>query len=369
MVGLIGLEDPLRAGVRDAVEQCRAASVRVMMITGDHPQTAMAIAQKAGLDVSRVVTGPEIDAMDDESLAKALGDCSVIARAVPAQKLRIVKALRGKGLRVAMTGDGVNDAPALKAADIGVAMGERGTDVAREAAGLVLLHDDFTSIVHAVALGRRIYENLRNAFGYIVAVHLPIAGVSLAAPLLGWGALLAPAHVVFLELVIDPACSIVFEMEPASDDVMRRPPRPVNEPLFDVKRLVFAAAQGLAVLAATLFTVHRARVAGATLDVQRASAFVALIAGNLAILIASRSGSRAFWRTLAKKNAALAVLLTLATALTALLAFSPLGRLFAFGALAPRVALESVLLAALPVLVIDAVKSFSGEELSSDTRR
>ncbi|MFO0609964.1 MAG: cation-translocating P-type ATPase [Polyangiales bacterium] len=357
MAGLVGLEDPLRPAVPGAVAACREAAVRVMMITGDHPDTALAIARKAGLDAASALTGPELDAMDDDALAAALDRCSVVARAVPAQKLRIVKALRARGLRVAMTGDGVNDAPALKAADIGVAMGERGTDVAREAAGLVLVHDDFAAIVDAVALGRRIYDNLRNAFGYIVAVHIPIAGFSLASALLGWGALLAPAHVVFLELVIDPACSVVFEMEPAADDVMRRPPRRPDAPLFTAARLGGAVAQGLLALAATLFSVHRARAGDAAVEAQRAVAFVTLVLANLAILVASRAGERPFWTALGRRNPAAAALISVAALLAVGLALTPAGRLLAMGPLAPAALGEAAALAVLPVLALDALKA------------
>src|SRR5579859_3981083 len=233
-VGLIGLADPIRPTVPAAVAECYRAGIRVVMLTGDYPLTAQNIARQVGLrPIEPVITGPEIDGLDDTVLEEHARRASIFARVRPEQKLRLVRALQARGEIVAMTGDGVNDAPALKAAQIGIAMGERGTDVAREAAALVLLDDDFTSIVRAVRLGRRIFDNLRKAMSFLLAVHVPIAGLSVVPVLLGWPLILLPVHIVFLELIIDPACSIVFESEPEARDVMRRPPRAVNEPLFD----------------------------------------------------------------------------------------------------------------------------------------
>ena len=357
LLGLVGLADPLRPSVAAAVEMCRRASVRVMMITGDHPDTARSIARAAGIDASHVVTGSEIEAMSDDALAAALASTSIVARAVPAHKLRIVMSLRASGLRVGMTGDGVNDAPALKAADIGIAMGERGTDVAREAAALVLVHDDFGSIVDAVRLGRRIYDNLRKAFGYVVAVHIPIAGLSLLPAMLGWGAILAPAHVVFLELVIDPACSVVFEMEPEEPDVMDRPPRETGAQLFDLRRLAWSVAYGLAALASIMGVLFASRAAGEPVGMQRTLAFVGLVTSNLTMLLASRSGTKPFWTSLRRWNAAVPLLAGMAMGLTLLIvAVPPLRTLFAFDACGPAQFLRTVALSALPVLAVDVLK-------------
>ena len=218
----------VRATVPAAVAECHTAGIRVVMITGDYPATAQSIARQIGLaNPERVITGPELDRMTDEELARSgSGDVQVFARVVPEQKLRIVNALKANREVVAMTGDGVNDAPALKAAHIGIAMGGRGTDVAREAASLVLLDDDFSSIVAAVRLGRRIFDNIKKAIAFIFAVHVPIAGLSLLPVFFpGWPLLLLPVHIVFLELIIDPSCSLIFEAEEAEADVMRRPPR------------------------------------------------------------------------------------------------------------------------------------------------
>ena len=225
-VGLVGLEDPLRATVPAAVSECRTAGIRIVMITGDYPATAQSIARQAGLaNPEKIITGPELECMSDEELAKQIKQVQVFARVVPEQKLRIVMALKANHEIVAMTGDGVNDAPALKAAHIGIAMGGRGTDVAREAASLVLLDDDFSSIVAAVRLGRRIFDNIKKAIAFIFAVHVPIAGLSMLPVFFSdWPLLLFPVHIVFLELIIDPACSLIFEAEEAEANVMERPP-------------------------------------------------------------------------------------------------------------------------------------------------
>ena len=243
-VGLVGLADPLRASVPAAVAECRTAGIKVVMITGDYPATARAIARQAGLDADDVVTGDDLKAMSDAQLARRARTATVFARIMPEQKLRIVNALKANGEIVAMTGDGVNDAPSLKAAHIGIAMGGRGTDVAREASSIVLLDDDFGSIVKAVRLGRRIYDNLRKAMGFIFAVHVPIAGLALLPLLFGLPILFGPMHIAFLEMVIDPVCSLVFEAETEEDDVMRRPPRSPEEPLFSRHLIAWSVLQG-----------------------------------------------------------------------------------------------------------------------------
>ena len=286
--GLIAFEDPLRDDVPAAIESCRRAGVRVVMITGDAPSTAWSIARQAGLvtgerDTSRLLTGNALDGMGPAAFEQAVGRVAVFARVSPAQKLRIVQALQGHGEVVAMTGDGVNDGPALRAADIGVAMGQRGTDVAREASALVLLDDRFGSLVDAVGDGRRIFLNLQKALGYLFAVHVPIVGVSLL-PVIGGPVLLMPIHVVLLELIIDPACSLVFEAEPLPDDGMRRPPRPADAPLFGSANIARAlAVGGLALLAVVLvqWAGHAMGLGDASL---RLTAFGTIVAGNLLML-------------------------------------------------------------------------------------
>ncbi|HEU4818439.1 cation-translocating P-type ATPase [Janthinobacterium sp.] len=288
-LGLLALEDPVRAEVPAAVAQCREAGIRVVMITGDHPATALSIARQAGIAMDGApLTGGELDGMDDAALQERLAGASVCCRIAPAQKLRLVRALRARGDIVAMTGDGVNDAPALKAAHIGVAMGARGTDVAREAAALVLLKDDFSSLVVAVRHGRRLFANLRKAIVFIVAVHVPIAGLSILPVLLGWPLLLLPVHVLFLQLIIDPACSIVFEAEPMEAGTMRQPPRPTARRLFDSAIVLRGVLQGAGLLALLLALFSSVRGAGQSEEATRAAVFIALTLSNLVLIHVNR---------------------------------------------------------------------------------
>lgn len=284
-LGLLAFEDPLRATVPAAVAQARAAGIAVAMITGDYPATALAIAAEAGIDVAAgVISGAQIAAMDDTALAAAVAKIRVFARVQPDQKLRLVEAFKAGGDVVAMTGDGVNDAPALKAAHIGLAMGTRATDVARETAGIVLLDDDFGRLVEGVRLGRRIFDNLRKVLIYITAIHVPIAGLALFPILLGLPPLLFPAHVVLIEMVIDPVCSIAFENAPAEPDLMQRRPRDPAEALVGWRQLLLALVQGILLLAATL-SLYLIALANGTPDTEaRALSVVALTAGNLMLV-------------------------------------------------------------------------------------
>ena len=289
-VGLLGLADPLRVEIPDAVRQCREAGIRVVMITGDYPATARAIAQQAGLATDDVLSGDDLATMSDVELQARMKIVSVCARIAPDQKLRIVQALKADGEIAAMTGDGVNDAPALKAAHVGIAMGGRGTDVAREAAALVLLNDNFASIVGAVRLGRRIFDNMQKSMSYILAVHIPIAGMALLPVLLGWPAVLYPMHIAFLELIIDPACSLVFENEAAGKDVMRRPPRDPDARLFGGDTMWMALLQGIGVLGVVLGAYAWAD--GLLSEpAARAFAFTTLVVANLALIFSNRSRS------------------------------------------------------------------------------
>ena len=289
-LGLAALADPLRPDIPAAVAACRGAGLRVVMITGDHPETARAIARQAGLDVGgpdAVLTGAAIATLDAAGLARRLAATDVCARVAPQQKLRIVQALQQGGAVVAMTGDGVNDAPALRAADVGVAMGRRGTDVAREAAELTLLDDRFASLVEAIATGRRIFGNMRKSMCYVMAMHVPIAGMALLPVLLGWPVMLYPLHIVFLELVIDPACSLAFENEPAEADLMRRPPRAPGEALFGRAAVGSALVQGAWVLA-LLVALYAWALAWLPEPEARGAAFAALVLCNLALLLSNR---------------------------------------------------------------------------------
>lgn len=338
LVGLLGLEDPLRATVSAAMAECRTAGVRVVMITGDYPETARSIARQAGItDCDEVLTGSELDEMSDEDLTGRVGSFQVFARVVPEQKLRIVNALKSAGEIVAMTGDGVNDAPALKSAHIGIAMGSRGTDVARESAALVLLDDDFSSIVAAIRLGRRIYDNIKKAIVFILAVHVPIVGLSMVPVFFAdWPLLLLPVHIVFLELIIDPSCTLIFEAEDAEPDIMRRPPRSPDERLFSWRTVGIAMIQGLSVLAVCLgiflFTRSEHAVGAA-----RALMFTSLVVAFLVIILVNRSWSRTALSQLKVRNTALQwVLLGTTVMLVVVLLVPAAQRLFHFAPLHPK---------------------------------
>lgn len=305
-LGLLGFEDPVRPAVPDAIRECVAAGIRVVMITGDYQVTARSIARQIGLPrPDECVTGAELDAMDDPELRQRVRTASIFARVVPEQKLRLVQALQANGEIVAMTGDGVNDAPALRAANIGVAMGGRGTDVARESAALVLLDDDFSSIVVAVRLGRRIFDNLRKAMSYVLAIHVPIAGMSLIPVLFGWPLVLLPLNIVFLELIIDPACSIAFEAEAEETDIMRRPPRDPGKSIFSSRNILLSLLQGVGALLSVLVVFMIALFRGHADVDARALAFTTLILANLGLIWTNRSRTRTVMETLQSPNAAL----------------------------------------------------------------
>jgi Ca2+-transporting ATPase len=303
-LGLVGLHDPVRPGVVAAIEECARAGVRTVMITGDYPGTAMAIAREIGLDhAGGCISGPELEAMSDEALAGRVGSVSVFARMVPEQKLRLVRALQANGEVVGMTGDGVNDAPALRAADIGIAMGERGTDVARESAGLVITDDDFASIAGGIRQGRGIFDNLRKAMAYLVAVHVVIFGMSLV-PVLGpsWPLVLLPLQIALIELIIDPACSVVFEAEEVDPRIMDQPPRRAGEAILSRRVLVISALQGLTVLAAVLSVFLWAVIGGRPDEVVRSLTFAALVIGNLSLILVNRSWRLTAWGALQERR-------------------------------------------------------------------
>jgi len=333
-LGLVALADPLRPGASAAVQECRTAGIRVVMITGDHPATAQAIAAQAGISTrADVISGAQLDDMTEVELRQRATTTSVYARVVPAQKLRIVQALQANGQVVGMTGDGVNDAPSLKAAHIGIAMGARGTDVAREASSLVLMDDDFGAIVGAIRLGRRIYDNLRKAMAFTFAVHVPIAGLTLLPLLVGWPPLFTPVHIAFLELLIDPVCSIVFESETEEADVMTRPPRNPAAPLFSRALLLTGLLQGTLVLAlvATLYGVLLGQ--GVVAGEARAATFTALIACSVALIVANRSFAPGLNALLRPNQALWRVLAATAALLAAVLLIAPLRHLFGFAPL------------------------------------
>jgi Ca2+-transporting ATPase len=285
LVGLLALSDPVRATVPAAVREAYDAGIRIVMVTGDYPETALHVAREAQIRIEGgVVTGAQVERMNDGELERCAASTSVFCRFAPEQKLRLVEALKRQGEIVAMTGDGVNDAPALRAAHVGIAMGARGTDVAREAASLVLLDDDFGAIVAAIKAGRRIFDNLRKAIGFVTSAHVPIVGMTVIPVFFGLPLLLFPVHILFLQLIIDPACSIAYESEPAAPDVMQRPPRPIGQSLFERVLIGRSALRGALILAVVMVAFLAMLHAGRGEAAARAVAFAIMVLASLALL-------------------------------------------------------------------------------------
>jgi P-type Ca2+ transporter type 2C len=359
-VGLLGLADPVRPTVPPAVQECYRAGIRIVMITGDFAGTAQSIARQIGLhNADAAVLGPQLDHMTASELDAAVRTTNIFARVLPEQKLRLVEALKAAGGVIAMTGDGVNDAPALKSAHIGIAMGGRGTDVAREAADVVLLDDDFQSIVEAVRLGRRIYGNLKRALSFVLAIHIPIAGVSLIPVLFKWPLVLFPVHIVFLEFVTDPACTIAFEAEPETADLMGHPPRDPAEPLFSGQMIGFSLLLGSSVLIAALgvflFVLHR----GADESEIRALTFLTVVLGDLALVFINRSWSRSVVASLRTPNPALWWLASATLAVLGLILYVPgLRDLFRFSSPQFVDVIVSVAAVAISVSWFEALKVY-----------
>ncbi len=330
-IGLIGLYDPPREAVPSAVEQCCKAGIRVVMITGDHAETARAIAKRVGISADAVITGGELESLSDTELAKRVAKTCVFARVIPSQKMRIVKALQQNGEVVAMTGDGINDAPALKLADIGIAMGKKGTAVSKEAADLVILDDNFTTIVDTIKDGRRIYDNIKKAVAYCFVVHIPIALMAFLAPLLHLPLMLLPIHVVFLELIIDPTCSIIFERLPAEADIMLRKPRGKDK-LVSRGMLIKSVVQGLVILAAVLGAYVLTLDSGE--ESARSMAMAILVLSNLWLVYVNRSERSIFARQSLDK-VAMAINLAVVAGLALLLYLPPLRDMAGMATLPP----------------------------------
>jgi Ca2+-transporting ATPase len=356
LLGLIGFADPLRPGIAAATRECLEAGIRVLMITGDYPATARHIARQAGIGDSTPVTGDELETLDPKILAAYLERTTICARVAPQQKLAIVQSLRGAGEIVTMTGDGVNDAPALRAAHVGVAMGKRGTEVARQAASLVLLDDQFASIVAAVRLGRHIFENMRKAMVYVVSAHVPTAGMALLPVLLGWPIFLYPIHIVFLELLIAPTCSLAFENEPPEPSLMRRPPRNPDAPLLGAAALAFGLAQGVVVLG-TVLAAYGWALHSLPLPQARAFAFTTLIVADIGLIFSNRSTTRTSIESMVTPNPIVWLVTGSACAVLALALFVPLlAELFYFKAPQPVFLGLACVIGAASMLWFDSAK-------------
>lgn len=357
-VGLVGFEDPVRENISSSIRECYAAGIRVVMITGDYPGTAQHVAREAGFrNATQVINGAQLERMSDAELQMVISKTDIFARVVPEQKLRIVNALKANGEVVVMSGDGVNDAPALKSANIGIAMGGRGTDVARESAALVLLDDNFASIVKAARMGRKIYDNIRKAMSYIISIHVPIAGSAIIPVLFGWPLMLFPVHIAFLELIIDPVCSIVFEGEAEEKNIMGRKPRRKDEPLFDTRTLAWSALQGISALIITMGMFLIALSSGRPEGEARALAFTTLVIANLCIILSTRSQNRTALEMLRVPNSALLYVGIAALSMLALVLYVPfLQGLFLFAPLSPWEIAMCIAAGALSIAAFELVK-------------
>jgi Ca2+-transporting ATPase len=357
-LGLVGFADPVRQEVPVAIDDCSRAGIRVVMITGDYAATAAKVAEVVGIPSASIINGNQLGEMSDKQLDQAVSSTRVFARVLPEHKLRLVRSLQRSGEVVVMSGDGVNDAPALKAANVGIAMGGRGTDVAREAASFVLLDDDFTSIVRAVRMGRTVYNNIRKAMAYVIAVHVPIAGLALIPVVFGWPLALLPVHIVFLELIIDPACSVAFESEPADPALMRQPPRPTDARLLDFRLVLVSLIQG-AVALATAIVVYvfclREALPEATV---RTAVFSTLVATLLALIWTNRSWHRPMLEVLRVRNRAMWIVTAVPAVFLLLAAYTSLGRsIFDFGYLKPSALLACGLTGVSTVLWFELYKA------------
>lgn len=355
-IGLVGFVDPVRTAVHNSVSEAYSAGLRIIMVTGDYPGTACHVARKIGLrNPEKFITGKELLKMNHLELREKIKSINIFSRVIPEQKLAIVNALKANGEIVAMTGDGVNDAPALKSAHIGIAMGERGTDVAREASDLVLLNDDFSSIVQAVKLGRRIFDNLKKAMAFIFAVHIPIAGMSFLPIIFNMPLVLLPAHIAFLELIIDPSCSIVFEAIKSEKNIMKRPPRNLYMPLFDKRTLVFSLIQGLIVLG-MVFTVYLLNLGSGELTA-RTLAFISLVFINLFLILTNVSWNENIFEIIKMKNTALVGILSGTLIALFLIVLNPfLRNLFHFGNINSEAVLEVFGFSILSLLIFEILK-------------
>ena len=357
-LGMIGLADPLRNDVVASVEQCKRAGIRIIMITGDHPRTALAIARQAGIFHNQVLTGDEIAQMTPSVFLTHLKSVNIFARVKPQQKLQLVDALKAQGEVVAMTGDGVNDAPALKSAHIGIAMGQRGTDVAREASSLVLLEDNFSSILDAIHRGRKTFANLRQAMVYTLAVHIPIVGLAIIPVLFGLPILLAPIHIAFLELVIDPACSIVFESEDRDRGLMEQPPRKTDEPLISTRLLCLSLSQGILVTVCVISLYVWLITEGFSSGMAGCAAFLLLVTANAVLIFPNRS-IRLEWRGMLRGLSPVSVWVLLGTlsALILITTVPVINGAFGFTTLSPFLWSTTVLLGILLVIPLQIQKA------------
>lgn len=360
-LGLLGFMDPVRTTAAAAMQECAMAGIKVKMITGDYSETAKSIARQAGLEnYDQIISGADFISLGEEELRIKIKESRVFARMMPEYKLQIISALKADGEVVVMTGDGVNDGPALKAADIGVAMGKRGTDVAREAADIVLLDDNFSSLVGGVREGRRIFDNLQRAVVYLIAVHLPIAFLSLVPILLGWPLIFFPVHIMFLELLVDPVCSIVFEAEPGSADLMKRSPRNSKKSILNHNNFLISLLQGLSIIIFVFIAYYYGIISNWSGELVRTTAFVALVSANILMILSNRSWTESIFSSMAKKNSFLWPIIVCTVIFLLLAIYNPfLREVFSFSSFSLGDWFMPLVLSLFPMLIFELYKKIN----------
>ena len=363
LLGFIAFSDPIKETIPETLKSFRAAGIDVKMITGDHPHTAINIAKMAGFPSPiTVMTGEQLNGLDKHELVRMVRNTTVFARAMPDTKLKIIEALKLAGEVVAMTGDGVNDGPALKAAHIGIAMGHRGSEVARQASSLVLLNNDLQGMVEAIATGRKIYSNLKKAIRYIISIHIPILAIVIIPLLLSWkyATLFSPVHIIFLELIMGPTCSLVFENEPVEPGIMNRTPRKFSVTFFNWRELSFSLLQGMIIAMAILAITYYYIYLGAEEKFVRTITFCSLVFSNVFLTISGRSTELKFWQIKSYRNKLVrrVILITLSFLFTAIF-WSPVRSVFLFSTISPGVLATCVVVAALAVFWREILKTSS----------
>jgi len=369
VLGLVALSDPPKQNIPEVIKSFYDAGIEVKMITGDYPQTASGIAKQIGLkNPDKFITGEFLTTLTDEELASKVYDINIFARVQPEAKLRIVNALKANGEVVAMTGDGVNDGPALKAAHIGIAMGEKGSEVARQAASLVLVNEDLATMVSAIALGRKIYSNLKKAIQYIITIHVPILSFVIVPLVLGWkySIILFPVHIIFLELIMGPTCSIVYENEPIEEVLMKQRPRKFSNSFFSLRELSMSLLQGTLAAIGVLVVLYSCMQNSFNADVSRTLAFSTIIFSNLLLTLTGRSKLYTVFTTLRYKNALLPFVIVMPLLLLAVfIYYPPLSSLFGFQPAGVISYLLCFFVSAITVLWVEPYKYFKSRKVAN----
>lgn len=332
--GLIAFYDPPKKNIQSVLENFYAAGIDVKIITGDNAATTASIARQIGFkNYDKTITGDELMALSEKEVETRVRDTAIFTRMFPEAKLKIINALKNNQQIVAMTGDGVNDGPALKAAHIGIAMGKKGTEIAKQAASLILLEDDLSKMVDAIAMGRKIYTNLKKAIQYIISIHIPIILTVFIPLVLGWiyPNIFSPIHIIFLELIMGPTCSIIYENEPKEPNTMTQPPKPLSTTFFNLSELSISIIQGLMITAGILLVYQYAAYHGYNEALTRTMVFTVLISANIFLTLINRSFYYSIWTTLRyKNNMVLWMILTTITLVGLILFVKPLTAFFEF---------------------------------------